>query len=526
MVTPSDSRDSSNQKSDPNDPLTQPDPIGASGSILKPKPGLSPNAPMPTASPAGGMAPLPMAPASTVPTPTTQLATTQMAASAPGAGPVPTPTGQLASSQMAATSAGPAPSGAMGSLPTPTGYYSDQLAGAKPGPLNDAGYTPSTYTAPQLVNGQATPSAPTASAPPPLYPGGATLPDGTPLMQGADIYKYTQGLLDQMNPAPGTFLSDADFAKKQRIGQLQSGAGSGGNPMTMDQIQAFINNGTPAETNREIVSGSIPQSYFGTPSGGSAAGTTSAPSAGTSAGTPGQNPTGNSTLNGLLNGAATSGGSVKTTPTDPNNPLTAQTLSVGDTTDPVKQAMAAWDTFRQSTDPQYQAALRDANRMAAAGGAIGSGALNTSLGDIASTRANALDTARQSLLENALGTKNENAYRDVGIAQQQQGFQNQQQQQAFGNALQQLLAGSSGDPSQIMLALAGLYGGQATAGGQAAAGLGASKAGNQSTGSVLAQLLGSLGGGGSGGGSSAAPSGIDDILGRGIPGGYTTAGAY
>lgn len=175
--------------------------------------------------------------------------------------------------------------------------------------------------------------------------------------------------------------------------------------------------------------------------------------------------------------------------TTPENALTGKTLSVGDTADRFKLAQDQWANFEKATAPQYQASLRDALRAGAAAGGLGSGQLRTSIGDLANQRALALDTQRNDLLNQALGGSIEDAYRNVGIAQQQQGFQNQQQQQAFQNelaglgmgenltqgafqrALQQLTAGGQGNPADIQMALSGIFGNQASAAGQSLADL-------------------------------------------------------
>lgn len=191
------------------------------------------------------------------------------------------------------------------------------------------------------------------------------------------------------------------------------------------------------------------------------------------------------TLSGMLSGGIPAG----QTPTDANNPLTAQTLSVGPTADRFKLAQDQWANFDRATAPQYQASLRDALRAGAAAGGLGSGQLRTSLGDLANQRALALDTQRTGLLNEALGGSIEDAYRNVGIAQQQQGFQQGQQQQAFGNelaslgmgdqlknssfnrSLQQLMMGGQGNPADTQLALSGLFGQQAGQAGQTLADL-------------------------------------------------------
>jgi len=222
------------------------------------------------------------------------------------------------------------------------------------------------------------------------------------------------------------------------------------------------------------------------------------PTTGTAAG-----PTTNSTLNGLLPnvGATPTGTGVNSTPTSPGSSLLDQTLQGPSVTDPVQNALAGWNTFQQASQPQYNADLRTAMQQAAAGGALGSGMLNTSLGNIANQYQNQLQTAQQSLLENALQQQNRNAYANVGIAQQQQGFQNNQQQEAVQNALQQYLAGTSNNPANTSLLLSQIFGQQATGAGNALSGMisgtqNANAANSQNA--LIQQLLQGLGGGGSG----------------------------
>jgi hypothetical protein len=132
------------------------------------------------------------------------------------------------------------------------------------------------------------------------------------------------------------------------------------------------------------------------------------------------------------------GNGVGLTPTNPANPLTGQTIAPANTVDRFALAQQRFDTFAKSTDPAYQSALRQANRMGAAGGQLGSGELRTDFGNLANARGLALDTSRDSLFQDALGGTIDDAYRNVGIAQQQQGFQQGQQQQAFENELRRL----------------------------------------------------------------------------------------
>lgn len=223
---------------------------------------------------------------------------------------------------------------------------------------------------------------------------------------------------------------------------------------------------------------------------------------------PSQAPT--TDANGL---PATSGAmsAVNLTPTTPSNALTNFTISPGALADRYSTAKTQYDDWVTQTDPQFQAANRDALRYAAAGGTIGSGQLNTSLGDIQLNRENAMRSSRDTFLGNALNASIDDAYKNIGIAQQQQafqqgqqatafnqnvtlqtlrdselgqqfqqlmttlGFNSQQQQQAFENAfkvqqlsddetgqsfyraLQQAILGYSNDPASYMTWLAGQY---------------------------------------------------------------------
>ena len=137
-------------------------------------------------------------------------------------------------------------------------------------------------------------------------------------------------------------------------------------------------------------------------------------------------------------------GGVTLTPTDPNNPLTGQTITPGSLADRFKLAQDRFATFASGTEPAYQAALRDANRMGAAQGRLGSGDLRTSFGDLALNRSRDLTNSRDNLFQNALEGTIGDAWNGIGLAERQQGFQNQQQQQAFQEALQRFMAGQSG----------------------------------------------------------------------------------
>jgi hypothetical protein len=126
------------------------------------------------------------------------------------------------------------------------------------------------------------------------------------------------------------------------------------------------------------------------------------------------------------------------TPTNPANPLTNQTISRAPTADRFQLAQDRFKTFTDQTAPAYQAALRDANRMGAAAGGLGSGQLRTSLGDLGAQRDLNLRTNERGFLTDALEGTIADSFGDVAIGQQQQGFQNEQQQQAFLNKMREI----------------------------------------------------------------------------------------
>lgn len=175
--------------------------------------------------------------------------------------------------------------------------------------------------------------------------------------------------------------------------------------------------------------------------------------------------------------AAPSGAFTKT-PTDPNDALTSKTLDYGPLTDRFKVAQSELENVNKTEDPQFQADLRDAMRKAAAGGALGSGMLQTSLGDIVANRDVRRSGRGTSFLNNALTGSIQDAKDRANFAAGQQGFQADQQRTAFGQgvteaqlrdslmgsafqrALQSLIAGSSGNPADVQLALSNIFGNQ------------------------------------------------------------------
>lgn len=254
-------------------------------------------------------------------------------------------------------------------------------------------------------------------------------------------------------------------------------------------------------------------------------------------------PTGTPGASGAAPGAAPTGAppamgaGVGLTPTTSDNALTNYTISPNNTVDRVGLAQKSLQsTIQNVLDPEFQANLRDANRYSFGAGRGVSGLARTRTGDITSDynrqKANLTDT----LLNNATTGSIEDLYRNIGIAQQQQAFQQGQQgtafgqnmavqdladrerQQAFSEALQQMLTGSSGDPSQIALVLSQIFGGQAGQAGQAASNYAGSQQTLQSQQQLQQQmqdLLEQLYGN----------SAMNNILGQGVPGVQMTPGA-
>lgn len=83
-------------------------------------------------------------------------------------------------------------------------------------------------------------------------------------------------------------------------------------------------------------------------------------------------------------------------------------------------ATTAFDTFAKSTAPQYTADLREATQKAAGAGALGSGQLRTTYGNLANQRALALDTERSNLINSATAATigDQQAARGLDISQQ------------------------------------------------------------------------------------------------------------
>jgi hypothetical protein len=148
---------------------------------------------------------------------------------------------------------------------------------------------------------------------------------------------------------------------------------------------------------------------------------------------------------------------VSTYATNPSNDLRGQTIVPGQMADRNQIAQNQINTWNASSAPQYQADVRSATSQAAGGGQLGSGQLRTSLGNLAYNRDVQRNAAQSNYLSAAQTGSIDDAYKNIGIAQQQQQFQAGLQNQTFNQGLQALQAGSTGNPTDTQLALSGIY---------------------------------------------------------------------
>lgn len=155
----------------------------------------------------------------------------------------------------------------------------------------------------------------------------------------------------------------------------------------------------------------------------------------------------------------TSGGnsSYSLTPTTTDNSLVNSTITPGAGVDRFAIAKSRLADFTANEALQYKADLDQANRYGAASGVEGSGQLNTTYGNIADTHARSLQSEQDTVFNDALEGSIADAYQDINIAQQQQGFQATQQQTAFAQqmAVQTLMDSEQGQQWAEQLQAAG-----------------------------------------------------------------------
>ena len=237
---------------------------------------------------------------------------------------------------------------------------------------------------------------------------------------------------------------------------------------------------------------------------------------------------------------ATSGSSAPTTlgygqtaQFGPGNDLQSTQILPGQESNRFDLARQALDTYAQQQLPQFRAQVRDTIGNNAAMGRLGSGMLNTSLGNLDLAQQQDYNNMSSNLLNTALGnqiTDNANqrnelrAERDYQTQQGNtafgQGLQSAElgdalTNSAFGRALQQEQAGYAENPANTSLLLSSIFGNQAGQAGQALSGLiNSTTQNNALNNSGLSQILQEiLGQGGSGG----APSPVDTSGSFGIP---------
>jgi hypothetical protein len=211
---------------------------------------------------------------------------------------------------------------------------------------------------------------------------------------------------------------------------------------------------------------------------------------------------------------------------------TNKTITPGAGVDRMALANQEFESSAKASDPYYQKTLRDATSAAGANGQLGSGMERTSLGDAANLRNTQLDALRSNLMNTATEGTIGDQYKNIGIAQQQQGFQSGQQNTAFNQATQQaqleealrsgdfsraatmLGMGNAGNPSDTALTLANSYGNQAGAAGAAVSNLVGNSVRNANT--QVPDWMQQYLNGGAGNTSSGAPTSTPDYT-TGLP---------
>lgn len=183
-----------------------------------------------------------------------------------------------------------------------------------------------------------------------------------------------------------------------------------------------------------------------------------------------------STAPGSTSSSARPNAGVGLTPTDPLNALTQQTITPNNTVDRVKLARDAYNSaVTNDLNPQFQADLRDTAAQSFGAGRGVSGMNRTRLGNVQSDFERTKANLENNLITGATNGSIDDMYKNLGIAQQQQGFQagqeqtafnqnysvqqlsDSERQQLFNEAMQQFYAGNIDDPAQFYEQLASQY---------------------------------------------------------------------
>lgn len=197
---------------------------------------------------------------------------------------------------------------------------------------------------------------------------------------------------------------------------------------------------------------------------------------------------------------------VSLTPTNPTNDLRGQTIGVGPTANRADLANTYIQNWDKADQPYFQRDQRAATSNAAGRGQLGSGQLRGALGDVVQQHDLQRQNAQSNFYTDALRGSIDDAYKNVGVAQQQQQFQTGLQNQTFGQDLTRYQVGAQNDPSQTQLALSGIYGQGASQAGSALSGMIGNSVGADAAKSQQSQIdaiLARLGIGGTAGGGMA-----------------------
>lgn len=126
---------------------------------------------------------------------------------------------------------------------------------------------------------------------------------------------------------------------------------------------------------------------------------------------------------------------VSLTPVNQGGDISSSLIAPGQMADRTANATSLLNTWNSATQPQFQADLRGATSNAAALGKLGSGGLRTSLGDLTYNRDLQRNAQANTFYTNALNGSIDDAYKNLGIAQQQQQYQAGRADTAFGQNL-------------------------------------------------------------------------------------------
>lgn len=126
---------------------------------------------------------------------------------------------------------------------------------------------------------------------------------------------------------------------------------------------------------------------------------------------------------------------VSLTRTNPNNDLRGQTITPSIATDRTALANQYIQNWNAASKPAFDADVRDTINQGAALGQLGSGGLRTRVGNLVANRDAQRDIAQSNFLTDALNNSINDAYNNIGIAQQQQAYQTGLADTAFNQGL-------------------------------------------------------------------------------------------